>query len=100
MNNLEIIQVPSPIIQKWQEIIDLLAEVLRVPSALIMKVEPPNIRVFVRSESEGNPFERDELACLNTGMYCDAVLKTRRLLLVPDALAIRNGMPIPTSNWE
>jgi PAS domain S-box-containing protein len=87
MNNLEIIQVPSPIIQKWQEIIDLLAEVLRVPSALIMKVEPPNIRVFVRSESEGNPFARDELACLNTGMYCDAVLKTRRLLLVPDALA-------------
>jgi PAS domain S-box-containing protein len=52
-----------------------------------MKVEPPNIRVFVRSESEGNPFERDELAGLNTGMYCDAVLKTRRLLLVPDALA-------------
>jgi PAS domain S-box-containing protein len=87
MNDIEIIQVPSLIIQKWQEIIDLLAEVLHVPSALIMKVEPPNIRVFVRSESEGNPFERDELACLNTEMYCDAVLKTRRLLLVPDALA-------------
>jgi PAS domain S-box-containing protein len=87
MNDLEINQVPSLIIQKWQEIIDLLAEVLHVPSALIMKVEPPNIRVFVRSESEGNPFARDELACLDTGMYCDAVLKTRRLLLVPDALA-------------
>jgi PAS domain S-box-containing protein len=87
MNDLETIQVPSLIIQKWQEIIDLLAEVLHVPSALIMKVEPPNIRVFVRSESEGNPFARDELACLDTGMYCDAVLKTRRLLLVPDALA-------------
>src|ERR1700688_906089 len=87
MNDLEIIQVPSLIIQKWQEIIDLLAEVLHVPSALIMKVEPPNIRVFVRSESEGNPFARDELACLDTGMYCDAVLKTRQLLLVPDALA-------------
>jgi PAS domain S-box-containing protein len=87
MNTLEIIQVPSPTIQKWQEIIDLLAEVLHVPSALIMKVEPPNIRVFVRSESEGNPFAKDELARLDTGMYCDAVLKTRRLLLVPDALA-------------
>jgi PAS domain S-box-containing protein len=87
MNALDVIQVPSPTIQKWQEIIDLLAEVLHVPSALIMKVEPPNIRVFVRSESEGNPFARDELACLNTGMYCDAVLKTRQLLLVPDALS-------------
>ena len=49
MNTLETIQVPAHITEKWQEIIDLLAEVLHVPSALIMKVEPPNIRVFVRS---------------------------------------------------
>jgi signal transduction histidine kinase len=87
MNTSAVVQVPSPIVQKWQEIIDLLAEVLHVPSALIMKVEPPNIKVFARSESEGNPYEKDELASLNTGLYCETVMKTRRLLLVPDALA-------------
>ncbi|MFZ0068440.1 MAG: hypothetical protein WAK90_19930, partial [Pseudolabrys sp.] len=87
MNTFETIQVPAQITEKWQEIIDLLAEVLHVPSALIMKVEPPNIRVFVRSESEGNPYERDESASLNTGLYCETVMKTRQLLLVPDALA-------------
>ena len=59
MNTSAVVQVPSPIVQKWQEIIDLLAEVLHVPSALIMKVEPPNIKVFARSESEGNPYEKD-----------------------------------------
>ena len=87
MNILEIIQVPSQVTQKWQEIVDVLAEVLHVPSALIMKVEPPNIKVFARSELEGNPYERNELACLNTGLYCETVMKTRRPLLVPDALA-------------
>ena len=87
MNTLETIQVPGQTIEKWQEIIDLLAAVLHVPSALIMKVEPPNIRVFVRSELEGNPYERDEHACLNTGLYCETVMKTRQPLLVPDALA-------------
>ena len=87
MNTLETVQVPAQITEKWQEIIDLLAEVLHVPSALIMKVEPPNIRVFVRSKSDGNPYERDERACLNTGLYCETVMKTRQLLLVPDALA-------------
>ncbi|MBR0777049.1 GAF domain-containing protein [Bradyrhizobium diazoefficiens] len=86
-NALEIAQIPAEITEKWQEIIDLLAEVLHVPSALIMKVEPPNIRVFVCSDSEGNPYERDELACLNTGLYCETVMKSRQLLLVPDALA-------------
>ena len=86
MNALEIIQVPTQTVQKWQEIIDLLAEILHVPSALIMKVEHPNIRVFVSSETEGNPYERDEAASLNTGLYCETVMKTRQLLLVPDAL--------------
>jgi len=81
------LQVPSEIVQKWQEVVDLLAEIMHVPSALIMKVEPPNIKVFVSSESKGNPYERDEVACLNTGLYCETVMKTRRPLLVPDALA-------------
>ena len=42
-NTVETIQVPAQITEKWQEIIDLLAEMLHVPSALIMKVESPNI---------------------------------------------------------
>ena len=85
MNNPEV-RVPSQTIQKWQEIIDVVAEVLHVPSALVMKVEPPNIKVFVSSELEGNPYERDEVASLNTGLYCETVMKTRQLLLVPNAL--------------
>jgi PAS domain S-box-containing protein len=80
------ISVPPDIIQKWQEIVDLTAEIMHVPSALIMRVEPPNIKVFVSSETSGNPYERDEAASLNTGLYCETVMKTRQPLLVPDAL--------------
>jgi len=81
------ISVPSETIGKWQEIVDLLAEIVRVPSALIMRVEPPNIKVLISSESRGNPYEPDELAPLNTGLYCETVMKTRQPLLVPDALS-------------
>src|SRR4029078_6824506 len=87
MSILETVQVPAQITEKWQEIIDLLAEVLHVPSALIMKVEPPNIRVFGRCESKRQPYERDQRSSLNTGRYCETVMKSRQLLLVPDALA-------------
>ena len=80
------IKVPSNIIRKWQEMVDLLAELVHVPSALVMKVEPPNIRVLVASESKGNPWERDEVAPLNGGTYCETVMESRQLLLVPDAL--------------
>ena len=77
--------VPPEVVRKWQEIVDLTAEILHVPSALIMRVEPPNIKVFVSSETKGNPYERDETAPLNTGLYCETVMKTRQPLLVPDA---------------
>jgi signal transduction histidine kinase len=79
-------ELPFEIIEKWQEIVDLIAQIINVPSALVMKVEPPNIKVLVSSESNGNPYERDEVAPLNTGLYCETVMKTRQSLLIPDAL--------------
>jgi GAF domain-containing protein len=81
------IQLPSEVSQKWQEIVDLLANILHVPAALVMKVEPPSIRVLVSSKSNGNPYQKDEVAALNTGLYCETVMKTRQSLLVSDARA-------------
>lgn len=85
MTNPEI-QLPSEVIREWQEIVDLLAEIMHVPSALVMKFEPPNITVFLSSASKGNPYEQGEVASLNTALYCEMVIKTRQPLLVPDAL--------------
>src|SRR5436190_13181223 len=77
------IEVPFEIIRKWQEIVNLLAEIMHVPSASIMRVNPPHIKVFVSSTSKGNPCEP---GALDTGPYCETVLKTGQPLLVPDAL--------------
>src|SRR6202795_3741057 len=77
------IKVPSEIFRKWQEIVDLLAEIMHVPSASIMRVDPPHIKVFVSSTSEGNPCEP---GALDTGPYCETVMKTGQPLLIPDAL--------------
>src|SRR6202022_1060436 len=77
------IEVPSEIIRKWQEIVNLLAEIMHVPSASIMRVDPPYIKVFVSSTSEGNPCEP---GALDTGPYCETVMKTGQPLLIPDAL--------------
>jgi PAS domain S-box-containing protein len=80
------IDIPQVVIDKWQEITNLLAELVQVPAALVMRVEPPEISVFVASKSQGNPYHPRERACLNTGLYCETVMRTRQLLLVPDAL--------------
>src|ERR1700747_3485133 len=76
-------EVPSEIIRKWQEFVNLLAEIMHVPSASIMRVDPPHIKVFVSSTSKGNPCEP---GALDTGPYCETVMKTGQPLLLPDAL--------------
>src|SRR5437588_3001761 len=76
------IAVPPEIVRKWQEFVDLLAEIMHVPSASIMRVVPPHIKVFVSSTSKGNPCEP---GALDMGPYCDTVMKTGQPLLVPDA---------------
>ena len=75
-------QVPSEIVSKWQEIVDLLAEIVHVPSALIMRAEPPGIKIFISSSPKRKPCD---VVSLDTGFCCETVMKTRQSLLVPDA---------------
>jgi signal transduction histidine kinase len=82
--------IPEKIIEQWQEIVNLLAEVLAVPAALIMKVHTDQIEVFLASESAGNPYEPGEMADLNTGLYCETVMNTRNKLHVPSAPMDKN----------
>ncbi|MBC8400787.1 MAG: PAS domain S-box protein [Candidatus Marinimicrobia bacterium] len=77
--------IPDATISKWQRIVDLMAELVNVPAGLIMKVDPPQIEVFVSSKTKGNPYEKGERADLDTGLYCETVMEQRGLLLIPDA---------------
>jgi len=78
--------VPPDYLKKWQNSINLVAEVFEVPAALIMRVWPEQIEVLVSSISAGNPYEEYEKADLGSGLYCETVMATCDQLLVPNAL--------------
>lgn len=85
------LEVPTNILQNFQEIVDILAEMIGIPSALIMRFEEPYIEVFASSHSEGNPYHPgDKEMLFGSGLYCEAVIKGQKKLLVPDALADEN----------
>jgi hypothetical protein len=46
---IEVLEVTQ---KEWQEIIDIMAEIIRIPARLIMRLEGPDIEVFVSSNSE------------------------------------------------
>jgi PAS domain S-box-containing protein/putative nucleotidyltransferase with HDIG domain len=86
VNNKDI-TVPDEVVQKWQGIVNTMADFIHVPAALIMKVEPPFIKVFRSSKSKVNPYKvGDKEHLIDSGLYCETVIKTRDKLLVPNAI--------------
>ncbi|WP_421869687.1 bifunctional diguanylate cyclase/phosphodiesterase [Motiliproteus sp.] len=78
--------VPEQMLQHWQKTVDLIAEIAEIPASLVMRVHEQQIEVFATSHSDGNPYPVNEMANLNTGLYCETVIQTRQELLVPNAL--------------
>jgi len=81
------IKVPEHILHNWQDIVDILAEIGDIPAALIMRLQDPDIEVFVTSRSERNPYKKGGREKIwGSGLYCERVIKTGSTLLVPNAM--------------
>jgi PAS domain S-box-containing protein len=81
--------IPPDVLRKWQRIVDLLANIMQVPSAVVTRIEPPHYtyyRTVVSSHSTGNPFPVDETFSMEIGTFCETVIKNREPLLVANAL--------------
>ena len=90
------IEVPTAILENWQEIVNILADMIPIPASLIMRLDDPNIEVFVSSNGNGNPYHPgDKEKVYGSGLYCETVIKTKDKLLVPNALADANWKDNP-----
>jgi PAS domain S-box-containing protein len=83
------IAIPPDVLRNWQRIVDLLANIMRVPSAVVTALEPLQCAYYttlVSSQSEANPFPADQRFSMDIGTFCETVIKRREPLLVADAL--------------
>ncbi len=110
------LEIPEEFLDKWQSIMDIAAEIIGVPAGLIMRIVEQDIKVFISSHSEGNPYKPgDKEHLIGSGLYCESVINTQEKLLIPNALTDENwknnpdvklnmisylGFPITMSNGE
>lgn len=80
------IEVPKLMETGWQNIVNLLAEIAHVPSALIMRLHPKEIEVFSSNNNCDTPYIVGSRENLGQGLYCETVIETRQQLIVPNAL--------------
>ncbi len=82
-------KIPDGFLKKWQEIADLIANIMNVPAALIMKTENEFMEVFTSSKTENNPYKVGDKEHWY-GLYCETVIKTQKKLRIPNALKDKN----------
>jgi len=79
--------VPCDIHNSWTDILDSLASMANVPSALVMHLLPNKIEVASTSRIKpDNPYEVDASEHLGCGLYCETVIKEKSELYVKNSL--------------
>jgi len=78
--------ITNSMVSKWQNIVDIIAELINIPAALIMRLVQSDIEVFISSKSKDNPYKPgDKEHFWNSGLYCETVIRSNEKLLVPNA---------------
>lgn len=85
MKNNSFKNIPENFLKKWQDIADLIASILKIPAALIMKTDNEYMEVFIASKTENNPYHVGDKEHWQ-GLYCETVIKTQKTLRLPNAL--------------
>ena len=83
---LSVVDVPERYRGRWQKTLGILASLLQVKAALVMRVHERDIEVFAKDDGDGNAYEEREKSPLGTGLYCETVMSERTELMVPNAL--------------
>lgn len=82
MSNLVI---PDEMTSGWQNIVDLLAEIVSVPAALVMRIYPKHIEVYSSNNNGQHPYRVGDSETLGQGLYCETVVNKQSQLIVPNA---------------
>ncbi|MBN1591919.1 MAG: GAF domain-containing protein [Candidatus Coatesbacteria bacterium] len=85
MPEIHDIALPEAIVGQWQKLVDLIARVMKVPAAFVMRAQRPELEVYRASENPENPIPEGTRMDL-AGLYCERVMDTKERLFVPNAL--------------
>ncbi|OLQ85819.1 diguanylate cyclase [Vibrio panuliri] len=84
--NTSNLHIPHAMSENWQVIVNLIAQLIPVPAALIMRVHRDTIEVFSCNNNINHPYKRGDTEQLGQGLYCEYVIKHQKQLVVKNAL--------------
>lgn len=76
--------ISTTIQEKWQNIVDIIAEITGSSDALITRLDYPDLEVFKASNNKENSFKEGMRSKLS-GHYCETVIQSHQKLMVANA---------------
>lgn len=78
--------IGASFLDTWQQMLDLVAQLMKMRAALITRRDAEDLEIFLSSRGEGNPFRAGKHEPLvGPSRYCEWVIQEQRPLVVPDA---------------
>ena len=71
--------------EKWQRFLDMVAELMGIPTLLILRAHKDHLEVFSRSSGQDHIYPEGQLFYPGKGQYFEAVLEESEIFLVPNA---------------
>ena len=79
-------ELGETILNEWQGLLNLAANLYKLPAALITRVDGNQIEIFLANQSDDNPYP---IGCTrqfpNSGWYCEHTINKAGLVSIPDA---------------
>ena len=80
-------KLAGDILDEWQALLNVVADLYQVPAGLITRVDGNEIEILLSSETEQNPYSAGYITHYpDSGWYCERTLKAGMLNLIPNAL--------------
>lgn len=76
--------IPDHVVDHWQRLVNIVAELAETPSLMINRLDPPDLEVFRANVSPDNPFPTGTRMPL-AGIYCETTARRRQRVQVVDA---------------
>lgn len=79
-------EISDDILSRWQNIINIITDVVGVSAGLIMKINSEAVELFLKSKNENNPYEIGSSQFLGNGLYSETVIGKNKELYINNAL--------------
>ncbi len=80
--------LPADIMAKWQNIVDLLADLEGMKASLILKIiEGNDVEILFTNQNKDNPYKAGEKTHVNKHLYFEPVIKHHSNLIISNALS-------------